>query len=224
MRKIVKGQEPKSLTRQRNFNEEDYNGYGEKDELRKSLVNEQRGICCYCMGSIYPVHDKMKIEHFLSYSGHPKLRLVYTNLFGACLGNMKANVDEHCDTLKKSKLFNFHMCTSPSIHNEIKYKPNGEIYSDNQQLYDEIGKPYYKDESGKLNKPHGILNLNMPELIRARKSTLDGFIKANLSGKLGPLNQTKLKRFRDKWAGESHNDPLEPYCMIVVYYLDKKIK
>lgn len=224
MRKIVKGTEPKSLTTQRNFDEKDYTGYDEKDELRVALVMEQRGICCYCMGRINPVHNKMKIEHFLSHSGHPNLRLVYSNLFGACLGNMKANADEHCDTLKKNKMFNFHMCSSPSIHAEIKYKLNGEIYSANEQLYNEIGKPYYNDVSGKLIKPHGILNLNMPELIKARKSTLDGFIKASLTGKLGPLNQTKLKRFRDKWSGESHKDQLEPYCMIVVHYLDKKIK
>ncbi|WP_407535112.1 retron system putative HNH endonuclease [Elizabethkingia miricola] len=223
MKKIVKTQEPKSLTQHRKFDKTDYRGYSQKQELRESLVGEQRGICCYCMGRIYPNESTMKIEHFLSHSGHPNLRLVYSNLFGACLGNMKAKAEEHCDTFKKSKEFHFHMCSSGSIHNEIKYKTNGEIYSDNEELYNEIGKPNYFNDEGILVKEPGILNLNLPELIKARKSTLDGFIKANLSGKLGPLNKIRLKRFRDKWAGDSHADQLQPYCMIVVYYLDKKI-
>lgn len=224
MRKIVKGNEPRSLGVYRRTKPTDYKNFRDKQTLREYLVKEQRGICCYCMGRIKPNESTMKIEHFLSHSGHPNFRLVYSNLFGACLGNMKANADEHCDTLKKSKKFNYHMCNSVSIHDEIKYKLNGEIYSDNVQLYNEIGKPYYYNDNKDLIKPHGILNLNMPELIRVRKSTLDGFIKANLTGKIGPLDQTKLKRFRDKWAGISHSDELEPYCMIVVHYLDKKIK
>ncbi|WP_312077702.1 hypothetical protein [Chryseobacterium sp.] len=209
MRKIVKGTEPTSLADHRRTAPTDYNGYREKQTLREYLVVEQRGICCYCMGRIHPKELTMKIEHFLSHSGHPDMRLVYTNLFGACLGNMKGGAETHCDTFKGSKKFSYHLCTSGSIHNEIKYKSDGEICSDNQQLDTEL---------------NTILNLNFPVLKKARKSTLDGFIKANLSGKLGPLNKTKLKKFRDKWAGVSNTNPLEPYCMIVVYYLDKKIK
>lgn len=223
MKKIVKGTEPISLGIHRRINPTDYKGYRDKQTLREYLVNEQRGICCYCMGRIYPKELKMKIEHFLSHTGYPNMRLIYSNLFGACLGNMKANADEHCDTLKKSRAFNFHMCTSNSIHSEIKYKTNGEIYSDNEGLYNEIGRPNYCNDEGMLIKDPGILNLNLPELIKARKNTLDGFIKANLTGKLGKLNKPKLKRYRDKWAGESHADQLQPYCMIVVYYLDRKI-
>ena len=223
MKKIVKGNEPRSLGIHRHSKPTDYRGYRDKQTLREYLVKEQRGICCYCMGRIHPQESTMKIEHFLSHTGHPNMRLIYTNLFGSCLGNMKANADEHCDTLKKSKSFCFHMCASISIHDEIKYRTNGEIYSDNEELYNEIGKPNYFNEERVLVKQPGILNLNLPELVKARKSTLDGFIKANLSGKLGPLDKLKLKRFRDKWAGLSHTDNLEPYCMIVVHYLEKKL-
>lgn len=224
MRKIVKGIEPRSLGIHRRSKPTDYDGYRDKKILREYLVKEQRGICCYCMGRIQPKELTMKIEHFLSRTNHPTMRLVYLNLFGACLGNENVGINTHCDTFKGKNEFHFHMCTSGSIHAEIKYKPNGEIYSDNEELYNEIGKPIYYNEEGILVKQPGILNLNLPELVKARKSTLDGFIKANLTGKLGPLNQTKLKRFRDKWSGESHKDQLEPYCMIVVHYLDKKIK
>lgn len=52
MRNIRKGSEPASLTRHRCNTNSDYDNYPEKDELRESLVKEQRGICCYCMQRI----------------------------------------------------------------------------------------------------------------------------------------------------------------------------
>lgn len=208
MKQIVKGQEPLSLAQHRRINRTDYDGFREKQELREALVCEQRGICCYCMARIEPNELTMKIEHFLSRSEHPNQRLVYNNLFGACLGNEKNDAKTHCDTFKGKKEFHFHMCQPGHIHGQIKYKANGEIYSDNVTLNDEL---------------ESVLNLNLPELVKARKSTLDGFIKANLSGKIGTLNKVKLTKFRDKWLGTSHQNLLEPYCMIVVHYLDKKL-
>ncbi|WP_373398382.1 retron system putative HNH endonuclease [Algoriphagus halophilus] len=112
MKKIVKGNEPRSLTQHRNSEHSNYNNYAEKDDLRNSLVRDQRGICCYCMGRIEATEAKMKIEHFLSQSLHPDKELEYNNLFGACLGNMKANADEHCDTFKKIKNSIF-ICVHP---------------------------------------------------------------------------------------------------------------
>lgn len=211
MRKIIKRQEPRSLTQHKNSAHSNYDNLptNTKQTLRENLVLEQRGLCCYCLSKITPTESMMKIEHFEPQSLYPDKQLIYSNLFGACQGNMKGGSDTHCDTFKGNKEFHFHLCTSGSIHVEIKYKPDGEIYSDNEALNTEL---------------NSILNLNFSVLKKARKSTLDGFIKANLTGKIGSLNQTKLKRFRDKWAGISHSDELEPYCMIVVHYLDRKIK
>ncbi len=211
MRKIVKGQEPRLLTQHRNSTHSNYENIPSetKQTLRENLVLEQRGLCCYCLGKITPTETSMKIEHFEPQSLYPDKQLIYSNLFGACTGNMKGGTETHCDSFKGNKDFHFHPCNSGSIHAEIKYKSDGEIYSDNVLLNTEL---------------NTILNLNFSLLKKIRKSTLDGFIKANLTGKLGALNQTKLKRFRDKWAGVSHSDQLEPYCMIVVHYLEKKIK
>ena len=209
MREIVKGTEPTSLADHRRTAPTDYNGYREKQTLREYLVVEQRGICCYCMGRIHPKELTMKIEHFLSHSGHPDMRLVYTNLFGACLGNMKGGAETHCDTFKGSKKFSYHLCTSGSIHNEIKYKSDGEICSDNQQLDTEL---------------NTILNLNFPVLKKARKSTLDGFKDYLSKSVKGKLSNEKIIKLRDKWLGVGNSDILNPYCMIVVHYLEKKIK
>lgn len=208
MRKIVKLKEPLSLAQHRRVDKTDYKDFREKQELREALVSEQRGICCYCMARIEPKELTMKIEHFLSRTKYPNERLVYNNLFGACLGNEKNDAKTHCDTFKGKKEFHYHMCNSGHIHTEIKYKTSGEIFSDDENLNLEL---------------NTVLNLNLPELIKARKNTLDGFIKAYLSSKSGKLKREVLTRFRDKWLGTSHQNLLEPYCMIVVYYLDKRI-
>ena len=65
MRNIQKQSEPQSLTQHRCQSNADYDNYADKDDLRRSLVAEQKGICCYCMQRIRPTSQEMKIEHCL---------------------------------------------------------------------------------------------------------------------------------------------------------------
>jgi hypothetical protein len=62
MRNIHKNPEPTSLTQHRCNTNTDYDNYAEKDDLRESLVNEQRGICCYCMQRIQPESDVLAMQ------------------------------------------------------------------------------------------------------------------------------------------------------------------
>ena len=75
MKQIKKRNEPNSLTEHRKKKNADYDNYPDKDELRESLYNEQRGICCYCMGVISPAVGKMKIEHYQCQANYPKKQL-----------------------------------------------------------------------------------------------------------------------------------------------------
>ena len=56
MRAITKGPEPDSLAAHRNEPYSSYDNYAAeaKEDLRRVLVSEQRGLCCYCMGRIRP--------------------------------------------------------------------------------------------------------------------------------------------------------------------------
>ena len=104
MRNIVKGREPTSLVQHRNQPNSSYDNYGDKDALRKSLVSEQRGLCCYCMSEIGPTRGKMKIEHWKSKANHLNLELDYKNLLGACMGGEgQIRKNQHCDTFKGSR-------------------------------------------------------------------------------------------------------------------------
>src|SRR5690606_29090258 len=140
MRKIVKGVEPRLLTQHRNSAHSNYDNLPStaKQTLRDNLVSEQRGLCCYCLGKITLTESTMKIEHFEPQSLYPEKQLIYSNLFGACPGKIKGNDEAHCDTFKGNNEFHFHLCTSGSIHAEIKYYTNGVIYSDNEELNEEI--------------------------------------------------------------------------------------
>ncbi|MFN4795406.1 MAG: TIGR02646 family protein, partial [Pseudanabaena sp.] len=66
MKKIIKQSEPRSLvehrSKQRANQNADYENYPKKDDLRKSLLEEQGYICCYCMSRI--TSEQMKIEHW----------------------------------------------------------------------------------------------------------------------------------------------------------------
>ena len=91
MRAIVKGREPSSLTQHRlrpssDGYSPDYNNYNDKNALRKALVEEQRGLCCYCMTGISSDRGKMKIEHWQCQKRYPTKQLNYRNLLAACWG------------------------------------------------------------------------------------------------------------------------------------------
>ncbi len=132
MKYIRKGTEPNSLTRHRNREYSGFDNYREKDELRKTLLNEQKEICCYCMQRIKK--DKMKIEHWKPQTGYPDLQLNYKNLLGACLGNEgKPKHLQHCDTKKGDELITI----NPTRHNceiLVKFSKSGEIYSDDDNI------------------------------------------------------------------------------------------
>src|SRR5690242_18918535 len=101
MRRITKRHEPGSLTQHRHTLHADYANYVDRDTLRKFLVAEQRGLCCYCLSRIQPVIGAMKIEHWHSQKRYQAEQLVYANMLGACLGNEGQDRKvQHCDTRK----------------------------------------------------------------------------------------------------------------------------
>lgn len=144
MKSITKSAEPLSLTQHRANRTDDYiPTYGNLsenalDDLRKSLVQEQGEICCYCMGRIKPAGANVKIEHWQAQSADkfPDRQLDYSNLLGACLGGQKHGKKtdpktHHCDTKKRNEDF----CINPASPNSnmesrFRYLRNGTIEAD----------------------------------------------------------------------------------------------
>lgn len=213
MRAIKKGKEPASLTEHRKTPHCDYGNYGssEKQELREALVQEQRGICCYCMARLVAAWDSMKIEHWQCQENYPTRQLDYSNMLGACLGGEGQPQDkQHCDT-RKGK-------------NDLKFNPADAGHSIEKLLYFEIDGSIESSDAEFNTQLSDVLGLNLPVLKNRRKAVIDG-----LAGWLreyrarhhrGPDVAT-LRRMRAQRVPQSGQ--LEPFVHVVVWWLDQRL-
>ena len=153
MHRISKGEEPRHFTdwknkfRTDNGREptyDDLRGTAEYYHLKRSLLEEQGYICCYCEKAIGRGSDAKdcNIEHFMP--RHPDSRclsseecqicsnaeLDYSNLFASCLVEKQESTD-HCNH-KKDNWFDFKCCISPAsaeIEGIFGFRLNGKIFA-----------------------------------------------------------------------------------------------
>lgn len=205
MRKITKNKEPKEWTEYRLTPNVDYESI---PELRKSLLQEQGYICAYCMRRI-PHKDKnsnedSRIDHILSRDNHPDKKLDYTNMVMCCPGAISKEF--HCDKLKSEQDITFSLFDDSFIPT-LKYSTkNGSIESTNPTWNKEI---------------NSILNLNNEILKANRLETLNGVI-CSLAEK--HWTSSELRKKIEEWDNKNKKDKFKPYCGIVVWYLNKKLK
>ena len=207
MRNIAKGGEPESLTLHRMSPHATYANYQAKAELRNFLVQEQRGLCCYCMRRIRKEGGGTTTEHWHPQSRYPKEQLDYKNLLATCSGITNGYL--HCDASKANKNLSGNPADPQDrVEERIRYKPNGEIASDDTNFDAELT---------------GILNLNLPFLVNNRKAVLNGF--AESLGKKGaaPLKRRELENLIKKWSGQGGGD-LDEYCQVIIYWLQKRLR
>lgn len=208
MRNIRKRSEPTSLTNHRCKPHSDYANYPNKDDLRASLVVEQRGICCYCMQRIRPSYNRMKIEHWQCQARYPHRQLDYGNLLGACLGCQNQEPERHhCDTCKGNLDLTYNPAyPNHDVESKLIFLGDGTLQSTDTTFDQEI---------------NTILNLNEGILKKNRKAVLDS-IKATFMGRNPSI--ADIQRELHKWNGERDEKLLEPFCQVVIYYLRKKLR
>jgi hypothetical protein len=149
----------------------------------------------------------MKIEHWRCQDRYPSEQLVYGNLLGVCLGGEdRPRTDQHCDTYKG----NVDFCKNPAnpthdVEAVIRYLGDGRIKADDEIFDREINE---------------VLNLNHPLLVNNRKAVLKGFQES--LARMGNLGAASIQRKIDQWSQPAGGN-LEPFCMVVVYWLRKKM-
>jgi len=206
MRAIIKGREPRGLVIHRLTPHCDYENYPDKNGLRRALVVEQQGLCCYCMGRIRPDANAMKIEHWRCQERYPNEQLDYRNLLGACMGGQgRPQREQHCDTRKgKRDLLWNPADPAHAIETRVEYGSDGTI-SSNDPAFDE--------------QLDSVLNLNLAILKQNRKGVLDAVLQ--WWRRRRPVTRHRIEREIDRYASEGGQ--LSPYCPVVIWWLNRKL-
>lgn len=206
MRMIIKGQEPQSLTTHRAQAHSDYDNYLQKDELRVALVNEQRGLCCYCTGRIRARKVTMKIEHWQCQATYPGLQLSYGNLLGACRGGEgKSRDEQHCDTRKANHDLNWNPANpADAIESRIRYLADGTIESIDAVFNNQL---------------NFVLGLNLHYLKNNRKAVLDAVLDWWRTAQ--PVPRQKLQAQIDQRT--NHVAEYQPFSPVAVWFLRQKL-
>lgn len=227
---IKKGTEPQDLTRLRQSTEAEGLSPREayrrlrnplKEQVRQSLIQEQRGLCAYCMCRI-PREDvdpniaPIIIEHII-----PRVPvdgrdvgqgLDYNNLLAVCHGN-KASYGEHqfidltCDAHRGNTEFRKINPCIPETLSSIVYSVDGKIDAiDPDVRFDLVD----------------TLNLNCPSspLIAERKSALDSLID-----ELGNVTEENILDYCIMILSEfrAETEQKTPYVGILIWYLESLI-
>ena len=182
-------------------------------ELRQALLEEQGYICAYCMRRI-PVRDRLptrnddisetsRIEHIQSRERYPARARDYNNMVICCPGMIDGTA--HCDRSKANQDISF-TPLDEKVQSSISYgTKDGAIKSANPTW------------NGEINT---ALALNNPLLKRNRLQTLAG-IRTVLEKK--KWKKAVLEKRLKEWQGFKDGQK-KPYCGIIIWYLEKKIR
>ena len=159
-----------------------------KTAIREALVEDQRGLCCYCMQRIRPepYHPERersgtKIEHFVAQSSAPGRALDWSDLLAACGGSEGCpHRQQTCDTRKGERPLH-HLEPLRSLP-ELKYKNDGRMVATSSGVNDEI---------------EGVLNLNSDLLVGNRRSALTA-LQQSLRKTLGSSTWTRQQLLRER--------------------------
>lgn len=204
MRIITKGAEPNSLRQHRAQAHSDYDNYAQKDELRTALVNEQKGLCCYCTGRIRAVSTAMKIEHWQSQTDYPQQQLAYGNLLGACLGGEgKSPAEQHCDTRKADRELKWNPANAAHvIEGRLRYLADGAVEALDVEFNTQI---------------NDVLGLNLNYLKSSRKAVLDAVLSWWRST---PKARQRVQQQIDHRINAAEHQPFSP---VAVWFLRQKL-
>ncbi len=211
MKRIIKGTEPPCLLQYRQIEGATYDNYRPKDPLKKSLLIEQGSICCYCMGRLS--ESTMEIEHFKpqAQDKYPELQLDYRNLLASCNGNRgQPQHLQHCNPRKGDQEITLNPADPhKNCETFIKYRSNGEIYSDDTTIDQELNE---------------TLNLNYQTLVRNRRMVIKTVIdelNRRFPGKTWP--EEFLSKKISQWQNKNSKGQYNEYCQVVIYYLSKRV-
>ncbi|RLC07465.1 MAG: TIGR02646 family protein [Deltaproteobacteria bacterium] len=223
MRYIRKSGEPDSLKAYKSLESEDWQpSYREldKDDLRRSLLEEQGHLCCYCMRRIRA--GLSRIEHFLPQHMFKEEELNCSNLFLACsVSEGLPPSQQHCDIIKGDKLipkYILHPCCSAYF----RYNLDGEIlpFGSHTSIkscarnFDRLNA-----EQKTVFATIELLNLNTERLKSQRKSIIYEIIK-----RLDRVEKERIEQEIQKYENKDNDGKFKRFCEVVLYFLNERLR
>lgn len=222
MRYIRKGEGPESLLKYAKNKNAYYDGYQEKDDVRKQLLQEQGYLCGYCMRRIKSERET-KIEHMVSQSSlkeNPRAALDYKIMLGVCYGNESNDKEKKrsyhqltCDAHRKNLDLKVASPFDKTCIGKIRYEADGTITSDDTDLE--------KDLNVTLNLNY---DGNAVYLKQNRRAVLDAYKeKLRRMKAKGQWNKTLLKKILKEYEEPDEQGQIREYSGIAIWYLKKRI-
>lgn len=217
---IKKGSTPNKLVE---FQQQEGAAYGNADFPRKAvyeaLLQEQGGICAYCMSRI--TMETIHIEHWIPQKGEhytgeytqedcDRLSIDYQNMLGVCPGRKEQSYKHTtCDHHRGNARIKIDPREEWMI-NTLRYLPSGKMESDDKDISHDIS---------------NILNLNEPMLVENRKSAwraCEEMLKRK--HQKGTWSKAMLEKQIDRYQGRDKQGNRYPYAGVVLYWLQKHQK
>lgn len=139
-----------------------------KDIIKKALIDEQKGLCCYCERII--TESDSHIEHFKPQDRFSEYALDYNNMHCSCMVEQTKGTPLHCG-MAKGNWYDEALLISPldpNCESRFKYLGDGRILPANST-----------DEAARETIRH--LCLDDKGLTAERKTVIDMFLDETLS-------------------------------------------
>ena len=240
MLRIMKRCTPKSLSEQviriqkteewQRLNENDVNVIRsyfdslDKKLIRDNLVDEQHGLCAYCMKRIRK-EDTIVIEHFKSIK-NKEFALDYQNMYGCCDGGRNIIKSDKkilcCDASKKDRELTINLQDENFI-SSIKYTHDGFIASSDYRADMEINNVLclngLRDEKGNLKYDTAT------QIVAGRRAAYRSFANQmeKLNKKLG--NKERMYAEIKKMINNIENsDEFPEFAGVTLYFLRRRLR
>ncbi len=173
-----------------------------KKILKKSLLEEQGFLCCYCMKRID--ESSMRVEHFQCQDNYKKLALSYRNMLASCSG--KIGLEKTCDACKGNKDITINPLIQTYI-DKLEFRYDGEILSKDSDI------------SRDLNE---TLNLNVPQLKRNREAFIQSMLERLNKNK--SWTKSEIQKIINKLEQRNMKSQYMPYCDAAIYIFKKRLR
>ena len=192
-----------------------------KAEVKRSLVEEQGGLCAYCMSRLPPVDEiddgdtRVTIEHWSPQrpadGAEADDRLDYRNMLAVCDGNRGSGRSGSmtCDAAKGNRRITVNPLRKETLA-DIYYTRDGEIHSGNAAVETDL------TETLNLNSSE----VSLPQKRQRALQTLHRFIQ-NRYGTRG-VTRSALQKLLARY--ESPQKTKEPYVGILIWWLNDRMR